>query len=151
MFNLLKKSLVIISISLIFGCATIPTDFQEPAFSIMDIEIRNTAGLSPEFEIILRVTNPNRVPLEIVGMSYDISMEGNKVVIGVANDLPDIGPYDEAVVTVIAQINLMGSISLLRDLARRNTDSVSYDFTARMDIGQTYPVITIAETGKIRL
>jgi len=78
-------------------------------------------------------------------------MEGNKVVTGVANDLPDIGPYDEAVVTVIAQINLMGSISLLRDLARRNTDSVSYDFTARMDIGQTYPVITIAETGKIRL
>ncbi len=84
-------------------------------------------------------------------MSYDISMEGNKIVSGVANDLPDIGPYDEAAVTVIAQINLIGSINLLRDLTRRSSDTVSYDFNARMDLGQAYPIVTIGETGKLRL
>ncbi|NNE36684.1 MAG: hypothetical protein HKN08_00140, partial [Gammaproteobacteria bacterium] len=89
-----NKLIVFCSFILLSACATnVPSDFQQPAFSIMNIELRNSAGLSPEFEVTLRITNPNRVPIDIVGMSYDISMEGNNVVSGVANDLPSIGPY----------------------------------------------------------
>lgn len=42
----------------------------------------------PRFEIVLHITNPNRDPLELEGISYTIHLEGNKVMSGVANDLP---------------------------------------------------------------
>ncbi len=53
MFNFYKNAVGICTLALIAACATIPTDFQEPAFSIMNIQFRNSAGLSPEFEITL--------------------------------------------------------------------------------------------------
>lgn len=151
MFENIRNNLVFAAALLLTACASMPSDFQEPAFSVMNIELQNSTGLSPEFIITLRVTNPNRVPLEIIGMSYDILMEGNKVVSGVSNDFPVIGPYEEGAVRVVAQFNLVGSINLLRDLASRNNDSVKYEFIARLDFGSDYPMITIGDSGDLRL
>ena len=151
MIGLIKRMFFIAGIILLSGCASMPTDFEQPTFSIMNVELTNAAGLNPQFEITLRVTNPNRITLEIVGMSYDVYLEGNKVVSGVANEFPVIAPYGEDSVRVVAQLNIMGSINLLRDLARRTNNSVSYEFDARLDIGPGYPIIPIGESGEIRL
>lgn len=145
------KIYVLLSVFLLTACASMPSDFQQPAFSIMNIELRNSSGLSPEFEVTLRITNPNRVSLDIVGMSYDIFLEGNKVISGVSNDFPKIEPYGEDTVSVKSQISLVGSINLLRDLARRNNDLIRYEFNARLDIGSHYQIIPIAKSGNFSL
>ena len=147
MFSLGKKIYLYIFIVLLAGCASMPSDFQEPAFSIMNVELRNSSGLSPEFEVTLLITNPNRVSLDIVGMSYDIFLEGNKVVSGVSNDFPVIEPYGEEAVRIISKISLVGSINLLGDLVRRNNDQIKYEFNARLDIGSKYQIIPIAKSG----
>jgi LEA14-like dessication related protein len=151
MLRLDKKTYIFLSTILLAACASMPSDFQQPAFSIMNIELRNSSGLSPEFEVTLRITNPNRVALDIVGMSYDILLEGNKVVSGVSNDFPEIEPYGEDTVSVKSQISLLGSINLLRDLARRNNDLIRYEFNARLDIGSHYQIIPIAKSGNFAL
>ena len=133
------------------GCASMPFDFEEPSLSITDITLRNSTGLSPQFDILLHITNPNRIPLYIAGMSYDLYLEGNKVVSGVSNNFPVVEAYGEADVTVNATISLLGSINLLSDLTRRSQDNLTYEFVARLDVGSALPRININRTGDITL
>ena len=133
------------------GCASMPSDFEEPALSITNIALRNSTGLAPQFDIVLNITNPNREPLNIDGMSYEIYLEGNKVVSGVSNNFPLIEPYSEVDVNVKAKINLLGSINLLRDLTKGSQSNIDYKLIAILDIGRSYPRINIQKSGFISL
>ncbi|MGY8814935.1 MAG: LEA type 2 family protein [Gammaproteobacteria bacterium] len=121
---------------IIIGCASMPSDFEKPSLSITNIALRNTTGLAPQFDIKLLITNPNRDPLDINGMSYEIYLKGNKVVSGVSNDFPVIEPYSDIVVNVNALVSLLGSINLLRDLARGSQNNIDYKLVAKLDIGR---------------
>ena len=48
---------------LVGACATLPSDFKDPTVSLVSIkpQIRNL--FAPEFDIVLRVANPNRQAL----------------------------------------------------------------------------------------
>jgi LEA14-like dessication related protein len=131
------------------GCAGMPSDFEQPSLTISNIVLRNSTGLAPQFDIVMHITNPNRDPLEIVGMSYEIYLSDNKVVSGVSNDFPVIEPYGEADVSVIAIVNLLGSIQLLRDLTRASQDNLDYEFMAKLDIGRAHPRINIEKSGVV--
>ncbi|MGK0298589.1 MAG: LEA14-like dessication related protein [Gammaproteobacteria bacterium] len=136
---------------IIVGCAGMPSDFEEPALSVTNIALRNSTGLTPEFDIVLNITNPNREPLDIDGMSYEIYLEGNKVVSGVSNNFPLIEPYSEVDVNVKAKLNLLESINLLRDLTKGSQNNIGYKLIAKLDIGRSYPRIHIQKTGIISL
>ena len=147
-----KTRLFVLNIILplfLLACASMPTDFEEPSLTITNIALRNSNGLTPQFDIVLHITNPNREPLNIVGMSYEISLEDNKVVSGVSNDFPVINPYSEVDVNVNAMVSLFGGINLVRDLLGRNRDNIDYEFTARLDIGRGHPRLNINRTGSI--
>ena len=135
---------------LLGGCAGLPTDFEEPSLAVTAVDFREQRGMSPQFDITLHVTNPNRVPLEIVGMSYDVVLQGTEVVSGVANDIPRIEPYGEADFTVSAVVSLLGGINLVRQLVNSG-DRIDYEFNARLDVGGFRPRINIKEAGEIRL
>ena len=136
---------------LLAGCASIPSNFEEPLLTITSIALKNTTGLTPVFDITLHITNPNRDALNIVGMSYEVYLEDNKVVSGVSNVFPVIEAYAEADVKLNAMISLLGSINLLRDLTQTRQDALDYKFVAKMDIGRSQPRINIEKSGKIQL
>jgi len=133
------------------GCAGMPTDFEKPSLSITSIALRNSSTVAPQFDVTLHITNPNRIPLNIVGMSYDISLAGNKVVSGVSNNFPVIEPYGEASVQLTAIVSLLGGINLLTDLMGRNRNQIDYEFSARLDVGRLSPRINVSKSGIISL
>ena len=141
MVSVLYRLLIINTVAamLLAGCASIPSDVEEPSLTITSIALKNLTGLTPEFDITLHITNPNRDALNIVGMSYKVYLEDNKVVSGVSNDFPVIEPYGEAEVKLNAMISLLGSINLLRDLTQQKLDAIDYAFVAKMDIGRSQP------------
>ena len=140
---------VCVIFSLLAGCAGMPSDFEQPSLTISNITVGESRGLVPQFEIVLHITNPNRDPLAIVGMSYEIFLEDNKVVSGVANDFPVIDPYSEADVMVNALVSLVGSINLLRNLANQSGNDIDYKFIAKLDVGRAHPRINIEKSGVI--
>jgi LEA14-like dessication related protein len=144
---------IIQTLTLLFltACATIPSDFEEPAVSVTSFKPVSSGGLTPEFEIILHVTNPNRVPLALEGMSYTIHLDGNKVMSGVANDLPTIEPYDEADVTLNARADLIGGFNLLTGLMNEHKEHLDYEFKAKLDIGTFMPLISVVKKGKLSI
>ena len=138
-----------IFIFLLSACASTPSDFDDPEVSVISFKPQKSAGLTPNFEIILQITNPNREPLEIEGMSYSISLAGNKVMSGVANDLPTIEPYDKAEVTLNATADLFGSIKLLTGLMENKNKNIEYEFKAKIDVGIFRPSIRVVKQGTL--
>ncbi|MBT8437677.1 MAG: LEA type 2 family protein, partial [Gammaproteobacteria bacterium] len=118
---------------------------------LVSVKPRILNGVAPEFDILLRVTNPNRSALDIAGLSYNIYLVGNKVIEGVANDLPEIPAYGEADVKLSATADLFGSLQVLSGLLADPTSPVEFEFNAEIDVGTFYPMINVNRSGVISL
>ena len=137
------------TISSLTACVTTPSDFEEPSLSVISFAPINSDSISPRFEIVLHITNPNRDPLELEGISYTIHLEGNKVMSGVANNLPTIEPYGEADVTLEATTNLFGGFQLLTGLMNEHKEHIEYEFNAKLDLGTFKPMIRVNKKGQL--
>ena len=144
--------LLILSITFMFAlnaCTSMPSDFEEPSVTVTSFTPVPSSSMSPEFDIILHVTNPNREPLELEGMSYTVHLDGNKVLSGVSNNLPVIPAYGEADVNLKATANLFGSLQLLTGLMNQSKDNMVYEFNAKLDAGTFIPNIIVNKKGKL--
>jgi LEA14-like dessication related protein len=140
---------------LLAACVSLPADFKEPSVSLVSITPRITNIFAPEFDVVLHVTNPNRKALDIAGLSYTIHLQGNKLIEGVANELPVIAAYGEADISLHARADLMGGISLLGDLINQGRDRASnqieFELNAEIDLGTLYPMVRVQRSGVISL
>jgi LEA14-like dessication related protein len=136
---------------LLAGCVSLPEDFRQPGVSVVSVKPRVLNSMTPEFDILLRVTNPNRKALEIAGLTYRVYLADSKVVEGVASDLPRIDAYGEAEVMLRARADLLGSLDVLSRLMDNPGAPVEYRFDAEIDIGTFYPMIRVERAGTLRL
>lgn len=124
-----------------------PADFKQPGVSVIAVKPRAINSMTPEFDILLRVSNPNRKALEIVGLSYQVRLAGSKVVEGVASDLPRIEAYGEAEVMLRAHADLLGSLGVLSRVMNDPDTPVDYEFSAEIDLGTFYPTLKVRRSG----
>lgn len=106
-------------------------------------------SMTPEFDILLRVSNPNRQALEIAGLSYEVRLAGSKVIEGVASDLPRIEAYGESEVMLRAHADLLGSLGVLSRLMNDPNTPVDYEFNAEIDLGTFYPTLKVTRSGTL--
>lgn len=147
LFSLRFFLLQAFSIIFLTACVTTPADFEEPSVSVTSFLPKRSASLTPQFVIVLHITNPNREALELEGMSYTIHLDGNKVMSGVSNELPTIEPYGEADVILNANADLLGGIQLLSGIMAENKEHIEYEFNARLDVGTFMPRVEISKRG----
>ena len=151
----MKKAAIVLLISslllLMAGCANLQHEFKQPVLSVTSLRALPAEGLAPRFEIRLHITNPNRFALALEGLSYKISLEGHRILTGVANDLPEIAAYGEGEITLLATTDVFNSISLLADLMRQPRDSFSYELMAELDLGGIYPNQYVSKRGQLSL
>ena len=133
------------------GCATLHHQYEAPSVSITSFKVVQTDSTIPQFEITLRIVNPNRSALALQGVSYSIALEGYNVITGVSNKLPKIEAYGEGDVVLNASVDLIKSIRFITDILGNNKDEISYSFSAKLDVGKLYPLIKVEEKGKVSL
>ena len=139
------------AVLLLAGCATLSSDFKEPGVSLVSITPQIKNLFAPEFDVVLHVTNPNREALNIAGLSYTVHLQGNKLIEGVANELPVIDAYGEADISLRATADLMGGISLISDFLNTPGEQFDYEFNADIDLGALYPMVRVQRSGVISL
>ncbi len=108
-------------------------------------------GSGPYFEIGLRIVNPNDVPLRLNGAAYTVSLEGYDILTGAADNLPTVEAYSEATVVIKAQPNLLDSMRLFGKLMKQPGDSISYEFSAKLDTANFVNPIRVTDSGEISL
>ena len=141
----------IVAAMVLFGCASLPSDFEEPQVTLRSVALRVVNGLSVDFDIVLNVTNPNRKPLSARGLKYTVRLLGRTFVEGVANDIPTIAAYGEADVNLSATADLITGLGLLGDLLARPSEPLEYEFNAEIDLGALYPMLRVQRSGVIAL
>jgi len=133
------------------GCAGMQTGYDAPSVSLTSFRFIPGDSIVPKFEIGLRIINPNRDPLEINGLFYHITLEDNKVISGVANDLPTIAGYGDEDVLLEAMVDVVGGAKLLQSIIGRQEGSIHYGFNAKLDLGPLKPPLRISERGAFSL
>ncbi len=135
------------------GCAGMSPGYENPTVTVQSfkpIASNDGSGL-PKFEIVLGVINPNLEPLELAGVSYTISLDGNDIIKGVGNELPVIEGYGEGSFTLTAGVNLLAGIGLFRSILNKEGDSFDYAFEAKLDPGAFRRKIRVSDSGTISL
>lgn len=132
------------------GCSLMQT-WEPPGVTITGLRTVPSGRALPDFEIDLRVVNPNRQSLPIQGISYAISLAGNEIITGVGNDFPTVEAYGQENLTITASANLLAGIRLVTDLLRAGSDSVDYDIEARLDLGGLRPTLRVSDQGTLSL
>lgn len=145
-------TLIAVLMTLTIGCAGLQPGYETPSVTISSFKALPGEGVAPRFEIGLHIVNPNRTELALKGVAYTVSLEGHKVLTGVANDLPVIEAYGEGNVLLMGTVSLFDSIAFFTDLARKgNPEELSYSLDAKLDPGTLSPVIRVNKEGKISL
>ena len=148
-----KLVLLAVTASLLSACAGMGAGYETPTVTVQSfraVPSESGAGL-PSFEIGLHVTNPNLDPLELAGVSYSISLNGQKIINGVGNQLPVIDAYGEGTFTVTAAVNVLSGIRLIRSLMESTDDDLDYTFEAKLDPGAYRRKIRVTDSGSISL
>jgi Late embryogenesis abundant protein len=131
------------------ACAGLRPGYETPSVTVNSFRALPSDGGMPNFEIGLRVVNPNREALKLAGIAYSIRLDGHEIIKGVGNDLPVIEAYGSGDVTVTASANLFAGIRLVSELMRVPKDSFDYEFEAKLDPGGLYPTIRVTDSGTI--
>ena len=131
------------------SCASFVPYKEKPTVGLKSFQLMQGDGFIPKFAIGLHIINPNREPLKVEGLYYTVSIEGHKVLAGVANDLPEIRGYGEGDISIEATVDLLGGAELIRSLLLQPTSSFGYTFRAKLDMGRLMPTMNIVEKGQI--
>ena len=90
MLKSISQYLLLFAVFISSGCATLSPSFEDPTVTVSSFRVLPSDSISPKFEIGLHIVNPNNVPLELEGVAYTASIEGNQVLAGASNELPVI-------------------------------------------------------------
>jgi LEA14-like dessication related protein len=134
------------------GCATLGPDFDEPTVELVSFKALPASGFEQNFEIGLKLTNPNNFELPFNGISCELSVAGETLARGVTADIPTAGAYGESRFVVPVSTSLMGGIKVIKTLIESNGKDVSYQLKAKLDIDIPFvPKLTIVRDGMVPL
>ncbi|MFT4809103.1 MAG: LEA14-like dessication related protein [Paraglaciecola sp.] len=138
-------------ITMLSACSSLTPNFEKPQVSVNSFKLLPGGSINPTFEIGLRVVNPNSIPLNLKGMSYTASIEGNKIFSGVANQLPIVPAYGEEEVKLNVQADLFGGIRLFADLMQPRKTPIAYTLKVKLDVGIFALPIHITREGSLSI
>lgn len=133
------------------SCGDIRPDAELPVVNVSYFKPLPSEGLAPVFEIGLHIVNPSATTLNIIGASYTIKLDGQRVLVGVANDLPAIGPYAEGDAVIRASADMVGSFLLITKLLREKQETIHYEFSASLNVAGLRRDIKAVKKGEIAL
>lgn len=80
------------------ACSTL--GLQKPQVSLVDIHPAASTLLEQNFDLTLRLQNPNRLPLRASGLSFELSVAGQHLANGVSNQAISVPALGESEVKV---------------------------------------------------
>ncbi len=146
--NLLIALASLVSATLLGGCATMSPAYEPP---IVSLSYFRPAQDNNGFDVGLKILNPNREPLNLQGVVYTISVQGQDLIKGVGKGFEPIEGYSEGDITLTATPNFIAGIRLLSEMMNQSESALEYEFEAKLDVGGLYPRVKISESGSFNL
>ncbi|MFT5852070.1 MAG: LEA14-like dessication related protein [Colwellia sp.] len=134
------------------GCATMNPGYEDPSVELVSFKALPVNGFEQNFEIGLKLINPNNFELPFNGISYQLSVAGETLAHGVAANIPTAKAYGESRFVVPVSTNLIGGFRVIRALMDSKGQNISYQLKAKLDIDIPFmPKLTVIQDGIIPL
>jgi LEA14-like dessication related protein len=95
------------------GCAGVPPGMQPPTVTIADFGLGNAGLFEQQFNLRLRIQNPNPDDFKVDGIAFDLEINGQPFAKGVGNQTVTVPRYGSGFLAVEAVSTLGGALSFL--------------------------------------
>lgn len=148
-----RKALMAIAALVLAGCAGVPAEqFQTPQMSLTSFRMLASDGIARRFVIGIRVTNPNRTPLNPGTLSYQVAFEGQDFLSGAARNLARIPPDAESEIEIQTGLDQPGETRLFDQLLEDpGRERLRFELRATLGLQGGHPSLVIEESGDLRL
>jgi len=127
-------------------------DYEEPSVELISFKALPASGFEQNFEIGLKLTNPNNFDLPFNGISYQLSVAGEELAHGVASNIPTAKAYGESRFVVPISASLFGGFKVIKALMSKQGKDISYQLKAKLDIDIPFmPKLTVVQDGVVPL
>lgn len=151
----LKSGCRLILISLaalaLVSCTTLNPNYEQPTVTISSFKVIPEEGVLPTFAIGLRIINPNPEPLNLSGVVYSISLQGQELIKGVGKDYPQIDGYSQGDISISASANVFNGVRFIHNMIEHPNDRLDYEFNAKLDLGGFFSSLRVSESGSFSL
>ncbi|OWY39205.1 hypothetical protein CEK28_10065 [Xenophilus sp. AP218F] len=118
-----------VMLALLLGaCSTL--DYKKPQISVSDIQPGKTTLFEQNFDLTLRVKNPNDVALKAKGLQFDLNVGGERLGSGVSGKPLSIPAMGEGLVSLQLTTSLPAWLRQLGNLSR-NDGKIAYEIQGR--------------------
>ena len=107
------------------GCAGLPAGMEAPAVTISDFGVGTVSLFEQQFNLRLRIQNPNTEDLRIDGIAFDLEINGESFAKGVGNQAVIVPRFGSGFITVEA-VSTLGS--MLKQFSRLMSDGPGFKY-----------------------
>jgi LEA14-like dessication related protein len=141
-----------ITLFFLSGCASLNLDYEEPSVELVSFKPLPVNGFEQNFEIGLKLVNPNNFALPLNGISYQLTVAGETLAHGAAADIPTTQAYGETRFVVPISTSLIRGFQVISALMKNQGQDISYQLKTKLDIAIPFvPPLTITQEGIIPL
>ena len=121
---------------------------EKPTITVTDLSVQEVKALEAIFMLELRVMNPNDYPLDIRGITCDLTVDGNHFANGISDvqqEVPAFGTATVPVTVYASVLDMVGSVIQILQQAE-NKGSVKplrYELAGKIRLGGSGAVNTL--------
>lgn len=114
------------------GCALVGLGTESPEVIVTGITPEPGGNLEQRMRVDLRVRNPNRFDLHVVGIDFQLDVNGTRLARGLGNQEVVVPALGEAVVSVTTSTSLLDLARQVMQVTERR--SVEYEIHGRLHL-----------------
>jgi LEA14-like dessication related protein len=122
----LMRMLVLLTVLCLTACATVPPDIDPPKISIANIALTDFAVFEQQFDVQLRIQNPNDQELGINGLKCDIEINEKEFGNGMSGQRVTVPRFGSEVVNVEVITGLGSFLSQVQELNKSGVGTLRY-------------------------
>jgi len=108
------------------GCAALPAGMEPPAVTIADFGVGSASLFEQQFNLKLRIQNPNPQELQIDGAAFELEINDQLFATGVGNQAVTVPRYGSALMPVEAVSSLGSVVKQFAALTRADKPGFRY-------------------------
>ena len=119
---------------IVAGCAGLPPGAEPPAVTIADFGLGNAGLFEQQFNLTLRIQNPNPEEFTVDGIAFDLEINDQPFAKGVGNQVVMVPRYGSGFMPVEAVSTLGGLIRQFRRIAQGEKPAFKYRIRGSLSI-----------------
>ncbi len=138
---------VLAALILLCGCTGMTPRTEQPRVNLVALEVIDVQFFEQRYGVTLRIQNPDRADLQVEGISFELEINDREFAYGVSKQDVRVPGFSEALLDVEVVSTLFNVVDQLRDLEKRQGQTLSYRIHGKIALGGSLLSIPFEKKG----